>query len=158
MSVDPVNGKLPPLPPYVKSVPTLVIDGEKQARTTLHECMNWLSEERLRHSAATPAALVEIGNDGLLPFAPDMETSGDEQFSYLHEMTPGRLVGTMRSIHDMEGMGQPHELQGQGQGSSSAPVGGKGVSEKAQILDDRMKAMLQMRDMDAKAQQGQRRF
>jgi hypothetical protein len=150
VSVDKLpNGQRPVLPTFVKSVPILMITGERQPRVTIHECMAWLSEEKLRNS------VVETNTDSIAAFTSEM--AGEEQLSFLDECSvPGkdstvRLIGTMRSINDLEGIGATTYS---GDSVSSGPVSGQGgpiikqQSVKAKVLDDRLMAHMQMRDMD----------
>lgn len=148
VSVDKLpNGQRPPLPTFVKSVPTLMITGERQPRVTIHECMAWLSEEKLRN------AVVETNNnDSIAAFTNEM--AGDEQLSYLDECSISgkdsnvRLIGTMRSIDDLAGIGAS-EIQTQRHSHSQMSIAvPKQQSVKAKEMDDRLMAQMQMRDME----------
>ena len=151
ISVDPQGGQRPSLPPYVKAVPTLMIDGEREPRTE-SQVMNWLSERRLKDkSNAAPAA----GNDGLLAFNGEMAVTGDEFYSFLGEdatATKGsmvRMVGTMASFDNLAGLGTPNDRQqNDREAAGGANIGTARQSEKAKALDDALIAYQQMRDRD----------
>lgn len=149
ISVDPQGGQRPSLPPYVKAVPTLMIEGERDPRTD-GAVMNWLSERRLKDKAA-PAA----GSDGLLAFNNEMSVNGDEFYSFLGEesnATKGanvRMVGTMASFDNLSGLGTPNErMQGERAAAAGSNIGVPRQSDKAKALDDALIAYQQMRDRD----------
>jgi len=152
ISVDAQNGKRPQLPPYVKAVPTLMIDGEKEPRTD-SQVMNWLSERRLKDKNS-PAG----GTDGLLAFSDEMAINGDEGYAFIGEdatATKGsmvRMVGTMASI-DMAGLGTSNDrLRGDAAAAQGANIGVPRQSDKAKALDDALMAYQQMRDRDMRPQ------
>lgn len=149
ISVDPQGTQRPTLPPYVKAVPTLMIDGEREPRTD-SQVMNWLSERRLKDKAA-PAT----GSDGLLAFNGEMAVNGDEFYSFLGEdatATKGsmvRMVGTMASFDNLAGLGTPNDRQQADKtASAGANIGTARQSDKAKALDDALIAYQQMRDKD----------
>jgi hypothetical protein len=150
ISVDAQNGQRPTLPPYVKAVPTLMIEGESKPRTD-SEVMNWLSERRLKDKGAAQP------QSGLMAFSMEMAVSGDESYSFLGEAADAtknsmvRMVGTMAGINDLAGLGTPHDrLNADAAMTQGAGIGVPAQSEKAKALDDRLKAYQQMRDMDNK--------
>ena len=159
------NGQRPVLPPYVKAVPTLMIDGEPGPRTD-SQVMNWLSERRLRdegssRSGSGPGSGSRKGSaggdssDGLLAFSDEMAISGDEGYAFIGEeatATKGdmvRMVGTMASVNDLAGVGTSKErAQGDAYSAQGANIGTPRQSEKAKALDDALMAYQQMRDKD----------
>jgi len=149
ISVDPQGSQRPTLPPYVKAVPTLMIEGEREPRID-SQVMNWLSERRLKDKSA-PAA----GSDGLLAFNDEMSVNGDEFYSFLGEdvtATKGsmvRMVGTMASFDNLAGLGTPNDRQQADKAASAgANIGTARQSDKAKALDDALIAYQQMRDRD----------
>ena len=150
ISVDTQNGKRPQLPPYVKAVPTLMIDGEKEPRTDSN-VLNWLSERRLKDkNGAGPGQTT----DGLLAFSDEMAINGDEGYAFIGEdatATKGsmvRMVGTMASV-DMAGLGTSNDrLRGDTAAAQGANIGVPRQSDKAKALDDALIAYQQMRDKD----------
>jgi len=157
ISVDAQNGKRPQLPAYVKAVPTLMIDGEREPRTDSN-VMNWLSERRLKDKSAPgqgPGAGAGAGNDGLLAFSDEMAINGDEGYAFIGEdatATKGsmvRMVGTMASVNDMAGLGTSNDRnQGDAAAAQGSNIGVPRQSEKAKALDDALMAYQQMRDKD----------
>ena len=149
ISVDPQGSQRPQLPPYVKAVPTLMIEGEREPRTD-SLVMNWLSERRLRDKTAPQPA-----NEGLLAFNDEMAVNGDESYAFIGEdatATKGsmvRLVGTMASFDQIAGLGTPNDrMRGDAAAATGANVGVARQSDKAKALDDALMAYQQMRDMD----------
>jgi len=148
ISVDPQGNQRPQLPPYVKAVPTLMIEGEKEPRTD-RLVMNWLSERRLQDKAAPSM------EGGLLAFNDEMTVSGDESYAFIGEETTAtkgtmvRLTGTMASIDNLAGLGTPKDrMQGDMAAASGANIGTARQSAKAKALDDALMAYQQMRDID----------
>lgn len=148
ISVDPQGSQRPQLPPYVKAVPTLMIEGEREPRTD-SAVMNWLSERRLRDKSAPST------NEGLLAFNDEMAVNGDESYAFIGEdatATKGsmvRLVGTMASFDQIAGLGTPNDrMRGDAAAATGANVGVARQSDKAKALDDALMAYQQMRDMD----------
>jgi hypothetical protein len=154
ISVDPQpNKQRPSLPPYVKMVPTLMIEGEKEPRTN-SLVMNWLSERKLKDKDGQAQSQ---GNDGLLAFSDEMAINGDEGYAFIGEdatATKGsmvRLVGTMASVNDLTGLGTSNErAQGDAAVARGANIGTPQQSAKGKALDDALMAYQQMRDQDMK--------
>lgn len=151
ISVDPQGSQRPTLPPYVKAVPTLMIEGEREPRTD-SQVMNWLSERRLKDKTN---ASQTAGSDGLLAFNGEMSVNGDEFYSFLGEdatATKGsmvRMVGTMASFDNLAGLGTPNDRQQADKAAvAGANIGTARQSDKAKALDDALIAYQQMRDKD----------
>ena len=150
ISVDPQGGQRPQLPSYVKAVPTLMIEGEREPRTD-SLVMNWLSERRLKEKSAPPAS----SDGGLLAFNDEMTVTGDESYAFIGEeatATKGamvRLVGTMASIDNLTGLGtSPDRMRTDAVASVGSNVGVPRQSDKSKALDDALIAYQQMRDRD----------
>jgi hypothetical protein len=151
--VDAVPGKgRPTLPPEVKSVPMLKIDGEGEYRKDSN-VMNWLSERRLRDSPAGPGA----SDGGLTPFFGDMCGLGDETFCYIGEDTSAsqgamvRLTGNMASIEDTSMTVPDSRVFGGAQTARTHAVAsemGPKQSAKSKALDDAFTAFQKSREMD----------
>jgi hypothetical protein len=161
------GGARPSLPPYVKAVPTLMIDGEAKPRTD-SDVMNWLSERRLRSapsgsgsggsgsgSGSGSVAASGGGGDGLMAFGDEMAINGDEFYSFIGEdatATKGsmvRMVGTMASINDLTGLGTSNDrARGEAAAAAGSSIGTPRQTEKAKALDDALMAYQQMRDRD----------
>ena len=167
ISVDPQipNGPRPQLPPYVKAVPTLMIEGERDPRTDA-QVMNWLSERRLKDTSSSSSSgsrgsggggggAAAGGEDGLMAFSDEMAISGDEGYAFIGEdatATKGsmvRMVGTMASINDLAGLGTSNDrARGESSGAQGSNIGTPRQTEKAKALDDALMAYQQMRDKD----------
>jgi hypothetical protein len=153
--VDPVPGKgRPALPPEVKAVPMIKIDGEAEYRKDSN-VMNWLSERRLRDSSTGPG--VGAGDGGLTPFFGEMCGLGDESFCYIGEDTSAsqsamvRLTGNMASISDTSMTVPDSRVFGGAQTARTHAVPsemGPKQSAKAKALDDAFTAFQKSREMD----------
>lgn len=151
VDIDLQTGKRPPLPAYVKAVPTLMIDGEDKPRID-NQVMNWLAERRLKSVSGSGSG---SGNDGLLAFSDEMAINGDEGYCFIGEDAPVtkgamvRMAGSMASIDDLAGLGTPAERAAADRnGAKGANVGVPRQSDKAKALDDALMAYQQMRDQD----------
>jgi len=158
ISVDAQGGQRPQLPPYVKAVPTLMIDGEREPRTD-SQVLNWLSERKLKDKSAPNGTAA--GDGGLLAFSDEMAISGDEFYSFLGEeatATKGsmvRMVGTMASFDNLAGLGTPNDrMQGDAAAAKGSNIGVPNQSAKAKALDDALMAYQQMRDKDMRPSVG----
>jgi hypothetical protein len=177
------GGARPPLPPYVKAVPTLMIVGEDEPRVD-SGVMNWLSERRLleRDDAATKrpgggatgsSAAAGGGGEGTLSCYSDMFSSGgDEGFAYINEVSGDQKPGqTVRMAANMASINDIHRSQfadapipanmGLGQGAAAGYAGGGGphqdrVGKKVKAFDDAMAAYQASRERDTP--QGPRRI
>jgi hypothetical protein len=166
ISVDPQvpNGPRPQLPAYVKAVPTLMIEGERDPRTEA-QVMNWLSERRLRDTSSGSSSssssssgsrgAAAAADDGLMAFSDEMAISGDEGYAFIGEdatATKGsmvRMVGTMASINDLAGLGTSNDrARGESSSAQGSNIGTPRQTEKAKALDDALMAYQQMRDKD----------
>jgi hypothetical protein len=153
--VDAVPGRArPTLPPYVKAVPTLMIQGETLPRTD-GNVMNWLSERKMKVSAAgrsssTTAATSEgpvafIGgdtfDDGLALIGEDLGTTN-------------RLTGSMASLNDLSAMVAPdiRTIPGGIMAAGAGGGGGGGVqmTAKAKAMEDALERYRAARDVDVK--------
>lgn len=153
--VDPVPGKgRPALPPEVKAVPMIKIDGEAEYRKDSN-VMNWLSERRLRDSSTGPG--VGASDGGLTPFFGEMCGLGDESFCYIGEDTSAsqsamvRLTGNMASISDTSMTVPDSRVFGGAQTARTHAVAsemGPKQSAKAKALDDAFTAFQKSREMD----------
>jgi hypothetical protein len=177
--VDPQPGTpRPVIPPTVKAVPTLIIQGEEEPRTD-SQVMNWLSERRLRErSAVAPGGGFASGlgggsvdgmgggDDGPMAMTDDMFRGiGDESYVFFSDDTTAplasgamvRVSDNMMNINQMHLMTPPDVVRGGGAGMGvSAGAGGGGggggaggrQSAKAKALDDAYAAYQAARDAD----------
>jgi hypothetical protein len=168
--VDPgPTGQRPPLPPYVKAVPTLMIKGESEPRTD-NQVMNWLSERRVMTEgrAAGPmppgaAAGINAGlsgmSDGLMAYGGEMAGIGDEGWAFIGEDTANaggqatRLTSGMVSLDNLDKIMAP-DIQPTGAMMAAAGVpggpGGQRQTAKAKAFEDALAAYSASRDADLK--------
>lgn len=164
--VDPSPSR-PPLPSYLKAVPTLMIAGEPEPRTDA-QVMNWLSERRLMGEVrrAPPQAngggLIVGGTvapGGAGPDGLDAYFSGDDSGAYTFLDEPvdangsmSRLSGPMAGINDT-GMVMPDarisgSTQPQGPGPAQGSASGPKQSAKSAALDSAYERLLASRSME----------
>ena len=158
----PGTGIRPQLPPYVKAVPTLMIQGEKEPRTD-SAVMNWISERRLQTKGGGGGgglgggSLEGLGgfDGGPVAFGGEMFSSGDEQFAFIGDDTSTskgamvRLFGNMAALDDINSMVVPDGRASNGPAAAAARPGGAGgkpPSAKSQALDDAFTRMQMERD------------
>ena len=141
--VDSTPGRArPALPPYVKAVPTLMIQGETAPRTD-GNVMNWLSERRMSASSGRSAAVAAAAADGPAAFIGG--DSFDDGLALIGEDTgnTNRLTGSMASLNDLSAMA--------GAGSAgAASAGGAQMTAKAKAMEDALERYRSARDVDVK--------
>jgi hypothetical protein len=151
--VDPdASGRRPPLPPYLKAVPTLMIKGEDAPRTD-NNVMNWLSERRVMAGPGLSS------DDGPSAFGGDMMGIGDEGWAFIGEDTSNTAGQKQRLTSGMVGLDSLHLTMAPdvrptaNMMAAVTPNGGGGAgagkqSAKAKALDDQLAAYAAARDMD----------
>ena len=77
----------PNLPKWLKQVPTLVIDGDKEPIKTDTEVMNWLYERKMREMPKKPSAAAVIGGEPASYIGNEMEGFGNAGYSFLDSDT-----------------------------------------------------------------------
>ena len=152
--VDAAPGRSrPALPPYVKAVPTLMIQGETAPRTD-GNVMNWLSERRMSASSGRSAAVAaSAGAEGPAAFIGG--DSFDDGLALIGEDmgNTNRLTGSMASLNDLSAMTAPDArtipgaiMAGAGGGGGGAPQ----MSAKAKAMEDALERYRSARDVDVK--------
>ena len=159
---DTSSGRRPPLPPYVKAVPTLMIQGEDGPRTD-NNVMNWLSERRLTAAPARGGAGGLAGmDDGPAAIGGDLCGIGDEGWAFIGEDTSNaqgqnvRLTSGMVSLDTLHmTMAADVKPTGAMMAAAAAPggPGGGGAgntrqSAKAKAFEDALAAYSSARDAD----------
>lgn len=161
----------PPLPPYVKAVPTLMIQGESAPRTD-GAVMNWLSERKMFSSgSAGRGGGGSAGGGGrsaassstiTMSDGPSAFIGGDafdDGLALIGEDTgnTNRLTGSMASLNDLSSLAAPDSrtIPGNIMASASGPGSGGGAggapqSAKAKAMEDALERYLQSRDHDVK--------
>lgn len=151
--VDATPGRSrPALPPYVKAVPTLMIQGETAPRTD-GNVMNWLSERRMSASSGR-SAVVAASADGPAAFIGG--DSFDDGLALIGEDmgNTNRLTGSMASLNDLSAMTAPDARTIPGAimagSAGGASAGGAQMSAKAKAMEDALERYRSARDVDVK--------
>jgi hypothetical protein len=150
--VDVTPGKpRPALPPYVKAVPTLMIQGEAAPRTD-GNVMNWLSERRMAASGRPASSTAVASADGPAAFIGG--DSFDDGLALIGEDTgnTNRLTGSMASLNDLSAMAAPDSrtIPGAIMAGSGGAGGGVQMTAKAKAMEDALERYRSARDVDVK--------
>jgi hypothetical protein len=155
--VDPGPNR-PSLPKWLKQVPTLVIEGDKDPIKIDTEVMNWLYERKLREvnrtspsepsrgggAAATPGGEVQS-------WGAELDGFGNTGYSFINSDTSAQGNGGMDipgSFAYLNGGASPGDRTGQGPGApGAAPSNTAGRSRKEKLFDEQMEMYKQQRDM-----------
>jgi hypothetical protein len=78
--VDPSPGR-PPLPGWLKKVPTIVISGEPEPRTDT-DVMNWLYEKKMKEGVSKPSNMGSVAEVDPMGFNVTEQGSFSKGFSY----------------------------------------------------------------------------
>lgn len=149
--VDPSPTR-PPLPSWLKKVPTLVLKGDPEPKTD-SEVMNWLYEKRMREGAAAQAQQGPPAGAGGEPDAwntIEQGGLGGGRFSYSGLDTDTSVNGdggaTMPGSFQFLNGAAPSSQSAAGSGF--APAGGVGTkkSKKEELFDKQMEAYSRERD------------
>jgi len=152
-----------PLPPYVKAVPTLMIQGESAPRTD-GDVMNWLSERRMTASASGRGGGSGSGGgsgggkgsaaaslDGPMAFMGG--DAFDDGLAFIGEDTgtTNRLTGSMASLNDLSSLAVPDSRTIPGNIMAASAGGGAAPqSAKAKAMEDALERYRAARDVDVK--------
>jgi hypothetical protein len=145
--VDPSPNR-PPLPSFLKKVPTLVVAGDPEPKTD-SEVMNWLSIRKLQTQAIrarppAPGVSAPSQVQQSLPSEPEpfifseMGGAGQDPYSFIDQDTSTAGNGGMRIAHNFEFLGGP--LLSQGGGGEMPPAMGQKKSKKEEMFDAQMEA------------------
>jgi hypothetical protein len=153
--VDP-SPQRPPLPKFLKKVPTILINGESEPRTD-GEVMNWLSERRLRDPSYANNQVVETGPSEY--YSCEMDSLGQDMYSFLDSdtLTSGnggnKIRQTFAFVDEMTEQQQAPSGQGQRQGQQpqAKQVGLDGGhnpkrSKKEELFDKQYEEYMKSRD------------
>lgn len=154
--VDPSPNR-PPLPSFLKKVPTLVVAGDPEPKTD-SEVMNWLSIRKLQtqaRSARPPAPGVTAPSQvqQSMPGEPEpfifseMGSFGQDPYSFIDQDTSTAGNGGMRIAHSFEFLNGPPLAQGAGGMPGGPPAMGQKKSKKEEMFDAQMEAY--QRDREA---------
>ena len=138
----------PPLPSWLKKVPTLVIQGDPNPRTDA-EVLNWLYERKMKDGSPRAATSTAAPSGPAEPEPFGLMGSGDsynDPYTFLDQDTMaqgnGGLQGSEKGFSFLNGAGP-----GSKEGSSMNTIDSVGkVSKKEQMFDNQMKSYLSSRD------------
>jgi hypothetical protein len=145
--VDPSPNR-PPLPKWLKQVPTLVINGDDNPVKTDTEVMNWLYEKKLKEmpKKQTNSAQAVLSGEPASYISGEMGGYGDAGYSFLDSDTStggnggSTLPGTFTFLN---GQASPGDRQGQG---GSLPQQSAGRSKKEALMDAQLEQYMKQRD------------
>lgn len=153
--VDPSPNR-PSLPAWLKQVPTLVINGDKDPIKTDTEVMNWLYERKMmekpqKKQSAPSAAPSAVGGEPESWIGNEMGGMGDSGYSFVDSDTStggnggSTIPGTFGFLNGVASTGdRQSQLNGGGNGGNAA--GGR-KTKKEQLLDDQLDLYKQSRDL-----------
>lgn len=153
--VDP-GPQRPPLPSWLKKVPTLVIAGEQEPKTDA-EVMNWLYEKKMKEGGGGGAGPGGASNEPEA-FNPIENSSFFKGLSYVgldvDTSAQGEGGRTMAGAFSFLGGAGPGDRSSQGMGIGAGPGGGPGPaagtqrrSKKEEMFDKQMEQYQRERDM-----------
>jgi hypothetical protein len=147
--VDPVPGR-PPLPGWLKKVPTIVVAGEQEPRTD-SDVMNWLYEKRVKDAPqgqpGAPAAAAGAAEPSAFSMMEQVSFAKGISYSGIDADTSSAgdggmtMPGAFTFLH-----GGAAEGQGQQQGKPTIEEV-RGKSKKEQVFDKQMEAYQRDRDL-----------
>lgn len=149
--VDPGPNR-PQLPGWLKSVPTLVIQGEPEPRTN-SEVMNWLYERKMRDGGGTRSG----GNGGQGgapgPVEPepylDSEMGGGfgDSYSFLGDDTSAQGNGGLRGGHNFTYLNGQEAVSTREASNFQTTSSNQKRSKKEELLDQQMEQFMKSRDV-----------
>lgn len=149
--VDP-SANRPALPKWLKQVPTLVINGEKEPIKTDTEVMNWLYERKMRSRPAAAAAKPASAS-AAAPAEPESWVGGEMSgfarsgYSFIDSdtSTAGDGGSTMPGSFAFLGGAAPGERQSMDAATSKVPM-----TKKEKQFEDQLNLYKQQRDVGMK--------
>ena len=158
--VDPnPQGQRPSLPKWLKQVPTLVIDGDKDPVKIDTEVMNWLYERKLKEANRTaPSAVPSRGGGAdavpggeVQSWGAELDGFGNTGYSFIHSDTTAQGDGGFDipgSFAYLNGGAAPGDRMSQGGGAlAPAAPSNSGRTRKEKLFDDQLELYKQQRDM-----------
>lgn len=151
--VDPSPNR-PSLPKWLKQVPTLVIEGDKEPVKTDTEVMNWLYERKMREAPKKPTDATASSSAAVISGEPssyinnEMGGFGDAGYSFLDSDTSTggnggeSIPGTFSFLN---GAASPGDKTGQNLGQSLQTQAGR--TKKELMFDQQLDMYKQQRDM-----------
>lgn len=151
--VDPSPNR-PSLPKWLKQVPTLVIEGDKEPVKTDTDVMNWLYERKMREAPKKPTDATASSSAAVISGEPssyinnEMGGFGDAGYSFLDSDTSTggnggeSIPGTFSFLN---GAASPGDKTGQNLGQSLQTQAGR--TKKELMFDQQLDMYKQQRDM-----------
>lgn len=147
--VDPGPDR-PPLPKWLKKVPTIVIAGEGEPRTD-SDVMNWLYEKKMKEGSKGPGAAAAAATDPMA-FNVAEQVNFGKGFSYsgLDADTSATGTGGMTmpgAFSFLDGAASGGDRLSQDVGAPAAAQASNRRSKKEELFDKQMEAYQRDRDM-----------
>jgi hypothetical protein len=148
--VDPGPNR-PQLPGWLKSVPTLVIQGEPEPRTN-SEVMNWLYERKMRDGGGQQ----QQQGGGMVAAAPsgpedynEFEMGGGfgDSYSFLGDDTTTQGNGGMRMKHNFTYLNGQEAVSTREASNFQTTSSNQKRSKKEELLDQQMEQFMKGRDV-----------
>jgi hypothetical protein len=152
--VDPgANGSRPPLPKWLKQVPTLVINGDEEPVKTDTNVMNWLYERKMREMPKKTVAASAAPGGGAVGGEPasfignEMKGFGNAGYSFIDSDTStagnggATIPGTFTFLN---GAASPGDKTGNDMGQSIQSQSSR--TKKELMFDKQMDSYKQQRD------------
>jgi hypothetical protein len=150
--VDPSPNR-PPLPSFLKKVPTLIIHGDPEPKTD-GDVMNWLSHkmltERMQNGGGDGGG---GGSDGCVLdyYSCEMDNGGQDMYSFIDSDTlvtgnGGTRIQQTYSFVNEQPVQQRGPMHPQ-QSHSQARSGSQAKSKKEELLDKQYEEYIKMRDV-----------
>lgn len=149
--VDPGPNR-PQLPSWLKSVPTLVIQGEPEPRTN-SEVMNWLYERKMRDGGGAGGGGQQQGGAPAGPSEPepylDSEMGGGfgDSYSFIGDDTTTQGNGGMRMKHNFTYLNGQEAVSTREASNFQTTSSNQKRSKKEELLDQQMEQFMKSRDM-----------
>jgi hypothetical protein len=149
--VDPGPNR-PQLPSWLKSVPTLVIQGEPEPRTN-SEVMNWLYERKMRDGGGTRSGGGGQAGGQAGPVEPepylDSEMGGGfgDSYSFLGDDTSAQGNGGLRGGHNFTYLNGQEAVSTREASNFQTTSSNQKRSKKEELLDQQMEQFMKSREL-----------
>ena len=149
--VDPGPNR-PQLPGWLKSVPTLVIQGEPEPRTN-SEVMNWLYERKMRDGGGSKSSGGGGQGGQAGPAEPepylDMEMGGGfgDAYSFIGDDTSAQGNGGLRGGHNFTYLNGQEAVSTREASNFQTTSSNQKRSKKEELLDQQMEQFMKSRDL-----------
>lgn len=140
---DPVTGKRPTFPPWLKKVPTLYIKGDDDPVKIDSEVFNWLDAMKFKIQAATPKGAAA---PDLTPWV-STELGGGfkDTYGFIDEQEQADFLTNSHTFQNVGGQLPAPGVRTSSDMTPSAGRGGEGKSTKADLFDKQMQEYMKNR-------------